>query len=464
MKKVLCMILALLLCGCAHSPKGAGTEDGPSGEYPVCEKVTYVITDASGNSQERTITYQWEDYQVTIRQYSSLDCTPQSLQGTIRYILDEEHRVVEQQSLTNDTVTNSYKYTYDQHGNQVGSVQYNGEGQETGRWEHLFEYDDQGRLTYEERGLWDDETTYVYDENGRVEKAICTNYEGVTYEFRYTYDENGVATGGVKSWPVDGKTLSERYTYTRTYYPNGQLKEEKLHSAEESFGDYISKRYLPCGLPSGSGNKQGFSVFDRTYNEKGQLVSLRGEIKETLFFYDDSGRCIRQEEWNWFESDRYSFRLPSMDRVWNYDGNTESYVTTYHSQERLQYNWNEDGSFHSVERINPSSYTGKNVTVYNENGYILRTESYLRDKMDTRHTYAYDQWGNVCQDTYESWEYDEAGALVSSYKTDTVTQSDENGFPLHIYVTSSRDGTREITYTYTQMEQWMQELMIKFIG
>ncbi len=230
-----------------------------------------------------------------------------------------------------------------------------------------YEYNTWGQLTreiYQATGDVSTETTYTYDDNGRLLVEMVLNNRGSSGYF-YSYDENGYQTGLVTTVDdevqstveyvrdAEGNVLRSQYmdetgevvTVTENTYEDGMLTE-----SVSTYGGEVSRYYY-------------------TYDENGNMIRSETEgsygSSITVSVYDEQGRLVQNE----MSGDDYTGTA-----VWTYDGDH-------------LVKWESIGS--------DGSYTVEEYT-YGENGELLavkasgmgytRTETYTYDREASKKT------------------------------------------------------------------------------
>ena len=208
---------------------------------------------------------------------------------------------------SNGDVQRAFDHYYDADGNEVLVCYISDEGELLNS--DYFEYDDSGRLvreeawrtggladglvsvyTYGDDGLLQNVTeesaygdphfytTYEYDDQGRVtfEHRFITNTDTETQGYEYVYDEDGMATRYYWSVLATGELERSEGIYSR-FNADGQIAE----TAFENFTPYE------------------YTVY--TYDENGNLITeekFKGQDRNpngsTVYEYDDMGRLISE--------------------------------------------------------------------------------------------------------------------------------------------------------------------------
>lgn len=173
--------------------------------------------------------------------------------STYKYAYDGEGRRISANYISNDGISVSYNYEYDEKGNNV-KITY---ADPDVTVEYFMTYDENGRKIRQEvvgggnTEIFD--ISYVTDEQKRIIKEIWA-YDGVGEEYiDYTYDAKGNVVKKAFT-NLDGS----KYTYDYTYDENGSLVHELLTDSDGG-QQYVKIEYQLLYIPTGI--TQGTEMF-----------------------------------------------------------------------------------------------------------------------------------------------------------------------------------------------------------
>ena len=269
--------------------------------------------------------------------------------------------------------------------------------------------------TYSEDGLLvssvcgNERFEYVYDENKRLIKELCSDGESTWCLCEYAYDEKGNLVKQTNYSSDSGGTIPIR-GFEYSYDDRGNM----IHKVSLSnYDDELT-------------SLSTFYTQDCTYDENDRLISTvktqRDGTKERVdYFYDENGLLIREQkkktdnsvtifeyifEYIYDESGK-PLRELTDSGIWEYtyDGNgnlvkkqqntaTDSFV--------YEYTYDENGRLVKEEFEYNGGGETKTVTLftYDETGTLVR--KYREEKDGGKFTHVYDADGNVVEYIYET--------------------------------------------------------------
>lgn len=327
-------------------------------------------------------------------------------------------------------------------------------------------YNDQGRIVDEITYSQDVETgriTYRYNERGKlIEKNIFSGNE-LTHSNTYSYNDQDLIVE--YQYIVDGE-LYQRDQYT--YYGSGVLKQVQ---SQDNFGLDV-KRYDENGnivewIDSLNDERRHTYRYDEKGNLLEHLVYAWDRVITTeTFVYDEAGRRIEEMVDSEIEMS-YHFRsyYDENGRVIKTEdlGEGDSVIVTG------LYTYNEAGQLTGwrEETASGQAYSYCDKT-YDENGNLLEESG--RNYVDWagedeyyRHTYVYDNNGNVVEEMYERngnisehtvSTYDDQGRLIEKRELnigrDTYAYDEAGNLIEWVYYDNDGDLFRKETYTYEE--------------
>ena len=292
-----------------------------------------------------------------------------------------------------------------------------------------YEYDEKGRLLRTLSGDKQDvfnESKYEYDENGNVTLLASYNQNGLYMKHEYVYDQKGTKILE-KTYDKDN-VLSKKTEYDQNgktklyveYFPDGRVKIENkcnreghlISSVEYTYDGEIAKQsdYSETGklLRSVSleyhadGTRNTF-VVEKSYNENGDMIRYTESNNDELLFGEE-----------------YEY---------TYDENKKPTLTVRY------------------EIVNGKKALSKKTNAtYDENGTLIRKRIFNGRGVLTG-LYEYNAKGKQTL----SISYDEYGK--PSHRKQCEYTYDQDGKLLREYTDSTRDGTTETTYEYTENSQ-----------
>lgn len=272
MKRSISIMLSvlMLLCLCACADNGAPSETAQPTKSP--EPVTYTKEDG--------------------RLKMEVSYNPNGLLfSTLIYEYDDDGRLVKEvQFGVNDVPVGYESYEYDDKGRKSLMVSYLSDGDKdySEDYRTSYEYNKDGKLV-KAVSTRDEKTESVTEY--KYKNGLCvseTNYDGNSFalsEYRYEYNENKQKTRCVRIDNIEGDTTENRYTYTS----NGLLL------ADLSYGDdgkVISRTEY-------SYDDKDNAVKLSVYTAKGELVSSTsngytydeyGNIKQCAVTHSDGSK------------------------------------------------------------------------------------------------------------------------------------------------------------------------------
>ena len=195
----------------------------------------------------------------------------EDVHGISEFVYDDNGNIIKQIA-TNKTegTVSSFEYAYDNNGNRTSAYYTSEDGLHA---LYTFEYDSEGRLivqnyedddfqyeyriTYDENGIIIKEdqsyggetytcnTEYELDENGRVSKKTSTYPNNAQEHVEYTYDEKGNEIQIVYTDYNGSKT-----TYDYTYDNYGNVIEE-VCTDPDGYIQYVKTKYILLYIPTG---------------------------------------------------------------------------------------------------------------------------------------------------------------------------------------------------------------------
>ncbi|MCM1253272.1 MAG: hypothetical protein NC321_10660 [Clostridium sp.] len=216
---------------------------------------------------------------------------------------------------------------------------------------------------------------YRYDEAGNLIESTEYNISGnITNKWTYAYDEEGNIIEEAKY--LDGKLYS-RYECEYEYLEAGKRKKWVEYSYEDifSYGEY---EYDEAGNVKEEyrnvlGGIESYCTYQYRYNEAGDIEK---EIR-----YDEDGSVYRWQEYRYDEA-----------------GNLLSQTASYAHNgvyERREYR-------------------------YGKNGEIIKETRLVDGEITNQREYEYDEWGNLKEDDYNTYEYEYETLYTSRQPTQPV--------------------------------------------
>lgn len=277
-------------------------------------------------------------------------------------------------------------------------------------YQHKYTYDEDGRVSTEFTGNGDNEwiqRLYIYDANGNISEADM-NYYGIAYRTLYSYnDKNELVraddtyTGKTYVYSYDdrGNILDKKeYNYTEGNLTNATpLKTDVFNYATTGWNDRISAINGEVVTYDASGNPTGMQGYSYTWENGRQLKALTNGTNTFTYAYDDSG--IRTEK--------------------TVNGETVHYITDdgkviaqYTDSMYMSFWYDEDGA--------PFGFTVKNANDETTACYVYEKNA-LGDIVgivgaNGEHlvSYYYDAWGNIAKMIYNNAVVtEENGGLAS---------------------------------------------------
>ena len=390
-----------------------GTSDEAFGEVnarfqdgvtPVPGLLTQLVKDESGANQTTT--------------YTNFDAfgNPGTVIGpgccgngqVTQYTYDTLGRVLTK----TDTLGIVTKYEYDATGNVIRTIDDYTEDGTTGRNVVTeYSYDSQGNLLRErtEADGFLQETTYAYDENGKLASVTDANGHTTTY----TYDDAD---------QLDSVTDPQNQTTSYIYTDKGQVETVTLPNSTVI-------KYVYNALGQKVQEIKGYGglnlTTNYTYDANGNLKTVTdANLKTTTYSYDALNQLKTVED-PLMQATQYTYDQAGHLRFLT-DAKTQTTGLVYDALGRLKQETRPLGQATTYE--------------YNDAGKLSEKE----DAKGQRIEYVYEPQTNLLTDIYY---YDSAGA-----QTGYVTFSYDNGL-----LTGYDDGTTSAVYTYDAFRRKLSE-------
>lgn len=292
---------------------------------------------------------------------------------------------------------------------------------------------------------------YYYDEQGNeyIEDVYDYEYNAddsvvITYTYYY-YNTHQIKTVTVsESLPVnieDGAVVvSGRIIYSKEYYKNGQLKEDRVDDLSSDDEDsYNETHYF----------EDGSKAYEHIYKADGSLTEASyNEAGETLYHYErfSDGSVVSLEQ-SFYKngqlerSAKFIGEGESSKCVWDktyYENGQAKRLIEYYESGRMKsrYDYYESGDIVELvdyydgedNRIKQAIYENGQKTCFFPDGQMQCEIIYFDKEMTLVHTYA--EWYENGQEK-ETYENDEKGELITLYR------HSENGDILYSYTIDS---------------------------
>ena len=257
------------------APKREGWQGDLYGDVVAVEVVTYVGTGRNMDYFSSEV-YQFNDY-------GNVDC----IQGyvlfgmptlSIHYTYDDQQRLTVMEFRTaEDYLESMYTYSYDENGNVVTSIEYDGE--QTIKHKTLTQFDSNNNEIEEVKYDGDavaERTTWAYNSRGECIEKVQYEADGSVKKYCYEYSEY-LFNKPVSMHVYSGEGLSETLinSSTITYNTDGKMIEYNSYNADGELQRMWSYKY-----------DGGKLLEQTTYTvEDGELVAMEREC----YSYDHMG-------------------------------------------------------------------------------------------------------------------------------------------------------------------------------
>lgn len=218
---------------------------GTIDEYDI-EEINEYTYDENGNTLTEKTVMSFAGNVMTIMDVYTYDDDGNML--TKRTTVDDEENCVtkyeysdgqryKETEYKDEVMTNYTEYVYSDSGSLVTKIHYDGEGNETSRWENS--YDSNERVVSKHYTSTDDFGTtkteeYTYDDNGNILTFYDFDYYLKTDFYEYEYDVNNNKISE-KKYETEDRELKYQYTYT---WEEIEVPVENIDNIREAMSEY----------------------------------------------------------------------------------------------------------------------------------------------------------------------------------------------------------------------------------
>ena len=400
---------------------------------------------------------------------------------------------------------------------------------------HSYTYDKNGNVAAQTDAL-DHTTTYTYDANDRLTEVLSPLKHKTTYTYtaldnvntitdaagsiyQYTYDKKGrllteaVDTQILKSYTYDpmDRIASVESDESRITYQygatkllesdrNGEKEQYTYNAAGElirktdSLQNEISYDYDPAGNLTkktdengtettyrydalneliDSDTKETLSSASYSYDEMGNVTSMKDVTGESTYTYDEAGRLIRAVDGS-DKSVSYSYDgFGNLSTLTYPDGSVVRYTYDANGQlsdirskdGQVTYEYDAEGNVLKITRKNANGETGTTVLSYDDLNRVKNLVNTCNGTVISAYGYAYDNRSNITKETVllyadgketrkeSSYQYDVLGELTKSCTKENGKETvvaytyDPNGNRVRMETTSG-DEKQTVIYGY----------------
>ena len=400
---------------------------------------------------------------------------------------------------------------------------------------HSYAYDKNGNVAAQTDAL-DHTTTYTYDANDRLTEVLSPLKHKTTYTYtaldnvntitdaagsiyQYTYDKKGrllteaVDTQILKSYTYDpmDRIASVESDESRITYQygatkllesdrNGEKEQYTYNAAGElirktdSLQNEISYDYDPAGNLTkktdengtettyrydalneliDSDTKETLSSASYSYDEMGNVTSMKDVTGESTYTYDEAGRLIRAVDGS-DKSVSYSYDgFGNLSTLTYPDGSVVRYTYDANGQlsdirskdGQVTYEYDAEGNVLKITRKNANGEAGTTILSYDDLNRVKNLVNTCNGTVISAYGYAYDNRSNITKETVllyadgketrkeSSYQYDVLGELTKSCTKENGKETvvaytyDPNGNRVRMETTSG-DEKQTVIYGY----------------